>query len=122
MSTVLSSVAACVKISGNLNLVERRGREWQVGGGCGLELGKERVRQMITSFGGRVTSAVSGKTDLVIVGKEPGFSKVDPRLWPSTAQHPFQSLDTPPYRTRLACGPIPRAQTISTSVPRSASR
>ena len=75
---VLSSVAACVKISCNLNLVERLGREGQVGGGCGLELGKERVRQMITSFGGRVTGAVSGKTDLVIVGKEPGFSKVDP--------------------------------------------
>ena len=31
---------------------------------------------MVTSFGGRVTSSISGKTDLLIVGSEPGFSKV----------------------------------------------
>jgi hypothetical protein len=28
------------------------------------------------SSGGKVTSAVSGKTDILIVGKDPGFSKV----------------------------------------------
>lgn len=31
---------------------------------------------MITSFGGTVTSGISGKTDVLVVGKEPGFSKV----------------------------------------------
>ena len=31
---------------------------------------------MVESFGGRVTGAVSGKTDILVVGKEPGFSKV----------------------------------------------
>jgi hypothetical protein len=30
----------------------------------------------VESFGGRVTSAVSGKTDILLVGKEPGMSKV----------------------------------------------
>lgn len=32
----------------------------EVGGGQGLNLGKEKVAAMITSFGGRVTSAISG--------------------------------------------------------------
>ena len=31
---------------------------------------------MIESFDGRVTSSVSGSTDFLIVGKEPGLSKV----------------------------------------------
>ena len=31
---------------------------------------------MIETFGGRVTSAVSGKTDYVLVGRDPGRSKV----------------------------------------------
>ena len=31
---------------------------------------------MIASFGGRCTSAISGKTDYLVVGKEPGRSKV----------------------------------------------
>jgi hypothetical protein len=48
----------------------------EVGGGGGLNLGKDRVRQLVESFGGRVTSAVSGKTDILLVGKEPGYSKV----------------------------------------------
>lgn len=34
----------------------------EVGGGSGLDLGKERAKQMIESFGGRVTTGVSGKT------------------------------------------------------------
>ena len=55
----------------------------QVGGGCGLELGKERVRKMVQAFGGKVTSAVSGRTDILVVGTDPGFSKVDPLPWPS---------------------------------------
>lgn len=31
---------------------------------------------MIESFGGRVTGSVSGKTDILLVGEEPGFSKL----------------------------------------------
>jgi len=42
----------------------------------GLNLGKAKVRSMVESFGGRVTSAISGKTDILLVGKEPGYSKV----------------------------------------------
>ncbi len=48
----------------------------EVGGGSGLVLGKDRAKEMIESFGGRVTSSVSGKTDFVLVGQEPGRSKV----------------------------------------------
>lgn len=48
----------------------------ELGGGAGLTLGKERCKAMIESFGGRVTSAISGKTDVLVVGKDPGFSKV----------------------------------------------
>lgn len=48
----------------------------EVGGGTGLSLGKDRVRGMIESFGGRVTSAVSGVTSFLVVGKNPGFCKV----------------------------------------------
>ena len=45
-------------------------------GGAGLELGKARCKAMIEAFGGRVTSAVSGKTDYLVVGKSPGAKKV----------------------------------------------
>ena len=48
----------------------------ELGGGAGLNLGKDRARTLIESFGGRVTSAVSGRTDALLVGKEPGMSKV----------------------------------------------
>ena len=40
----------------------------EVGGGCGLQLGKGRMKTMIEEFGGRVTSAVSGKTTILVVG------------------------------------------------------
>jgi len=48
----------------------------EVGGGSGLSLGKEKVTKIVESFGGIVRSCVSGKTDILIVGKEPGMSKV----------------------------------------------
>lgn len=48
----------------------------EVGGGTGLKLGRAKVKAMVESFGGRVTTSVSGKTDILIVGKEPGRSKV----------------------------------------------
>lgn len=37
----------------------------EVGGGAGLSLGKDKVKAMIESFGGRVTGSISGKTDMV---------------------------------------------------------
>merc|ERR1712151_515042 len=49
----------------------------EVGGGTGFQIGKDRVKKMITSFGGKVSSSVSAKTDVVVVGKNPGFSKVE---------------------------------------------
>jgi len=48
----------------------------EVGGGTGLKLGKDRVKKMLKSFGGKVTSSVSRKTTFLMVGKSPGFSKV----------------------------------------------
>lgn len=48
----------------------------ELGGGSGLNLGKDRLRAMIASFGGRVTASVSNRTDFLIVGKDPGMSKV----------------------------------------------
>ena len=47
----------------------------ELGGGAGLELGA-RARALVECFGGRVTSAVSGRTDALLVGKDPGMSKV----------------------------------------------
>ncbi len=48
----------------------------EVGGGTGLSLGKDKMKAILTSFGARVTSAISGQTDLLLTGTEPGASKV----------------------------------------------
>ena len=48
----------------------------EIGGGKGLSLGKDKTKAMIVAFGGRVTSSISGKTDVLVVGKEPGMAKV----------------------------------------------
>ena len=48
----------------------------EVGGGGGLSLGNDKTKKMIESFGGRVTSSISGKADYIIIRKEPGSSKV----------------------------------------------
>jgi hypothetical protein len=48
----------------------------ELGGGGGLSLGKGRAKALVESFGGRVTGSISGKTDMLLVGKDPGFSKV----------------------------------------------
>lgn len=48
----------------------------EVGGGAGLNLGKDRVKAMIEDFGGKVTGSISGKTNFLVVGREPGQSKV----------------------------------------------
>ena len=42
------------------------------GGGAGLDLGKERLKKWIESFGGRVTSAVSGKTGAAVTAPRGG--------------------------------------------------
>jgi len=48
----------------------------EVGGGAGLNLGKDRLKAKLTAMGARVTSSVSGKTDMLLAGKDPGGSKV----------------------------------------------
>lgn len=48
----------------------------EIGGGAGLSLGKARAKALVESFGGRVTGSISGKTTLLLVGKQPGMSKV----------------------------------------------
>jgi len=48
----------------------------ELGGGAGLNLGKDRCKGLITAFGGRVTGSISGRTDILVVGKTPGYSKV----------------------------------------------
>ena len=48
----------------------------ELGGGGGLNMGKDKMKTLIENFGGRVTGSVSGKTNFVVVGKNPGASKV----------------------------------------------
>jgi NAD-dependent DNA ligase len=48
----------------------------EVGGGSGLNLGKDKVKGMVEAFGGKVTGSVSGRTHILVVGKEPGLGKV----------------------------------------------
>lgn len=48
----------------------------EVGGGQGFNVGKDRLKKMIVSFGGKVSTAISGKTNVLVVGKLPGSSKV----------------------------------------------
>ena len=47
-----------------------------VGGGGGLNMGKDRMKAILESMGAKVRSSVSGKTDMVILGEEPGLRKV----------------------------------------------
>lgn len=49
----------------------------QLGGGEGLTVGKEKLKEMIVSFGGVVTGSISGKTDYLIRGEDPGQVKLD---------------------------------------------
>ena len=48
----------------------------EIGGGSGLGLGKKKTEAFIESFGGKVTGSISGKTDYLLAGKDPGMSKV----------------------------------------------
>ena len=49
----------------------------ELGGGFGLNLGRDRLKAMIESFDGKVTSSISRKTDYVIVGDEPGEKRLE---------------------------------------------
>jgi hypothetical protein len=48
----------------------------ELGGGAGLTLGQGRVAAIVKQFGGTVRHSVSGKTTMLIVGKNPGYKKV----------------------------------------------
>lgn len=48
----------------------------EVGGGMGLTLGKERTKAIVEAFGGRVMSSASSRTDMLVVGHDPGFGSV----------------------------------------------
>ena len=61
----------------------------EIGGGTGLNLGKDRLKAILESFGAKVTGSVSGRTDFLIVGREPGMSKVSK----ARAQPKCQLLD-----------------------------
>ena len=41
----------------------------ELGGGSGLGLGKKQAEDIITTFGGKVTGSISGKTNYLLVGK-----------------------------------------------------
>ncbi len=43
-----------------------------LGGGSGLEVGKQRRKARIEQFGGRVTGSISGITDVLVIGESPG--------------------------------------------------
>jgi len=49
----------------------------ELGGGSGLKLGKDNLKNMIESFGGKVTGSISGKTNYVIIGDEPGAKRLE---------------------------------------------
>jgi len=49
----------------------------ELGGGSGLALGKANARALVEGFGGTVRSKVSGRTTLVVVGKNPGKTTID---------------------------------------------
>ena len=49
----------------------------ELGGGVGLNLGKDKARELIETFGGKVVGGVSGATTHLLVGTEPGASKVE---------------------------------------------
>ena len=51
----------------------------ELGGGVGLNLGKDKARALIETFGGVVRSAISGQTTHLLVGTEPARVK-SPKL------------------------------------------
>lgn len=49
----------------------------ELGGGEGLKLGRDNLKLMIESFGGKVTGSISGKTNMVVHGMEPGVKQLE---------------------------------------------
>mmetsp|Transcript_16466 Transcript_16466/g.27080 ORF Transcript_16466/g.27080 Transcript_16466/m.27080 type:complete len:778 (+) Transcript_16466:77-2410(+) len=49
----------------------------ELGGGNGLKVGKDNMKELIQSFGGKVTSTISGKTHYVVTGIEPGPKRLE---------------------------------------------
>ncbi len=47
-----------------------------LGGGSGLKVGKQRLKARIKQFGGRVTGAISGVTNVLVIGESPGPKKL----------------------------------------------
>ncbi len=47
-----------------------------LGGGSGLKVGKQRLKTPIKQFGGRVTRAISGVTNVLVIGESPGPKKL----------------------------------------------
>ena len=71
-----NAVAGALVLDGKPLTVVMTGLFPEIGGGAGLSLGKDKTKAMLTSFGAKVTGSVSGKTDILLCGKEPGMSKV----------------------------------------------
>jgi len=65
----------------------------EAGGGAGLELGKAKVKACVESFGGRVTSGVSRKTDILIVGEYRIVSKTSSRELAPSHHSPLTATD-----------------------------
>jgi hypothetical protein len=88
----------------------------EVGGGAGLNLGKDRVKAMIESFGGKITSGISGKTDYLVVGKEPGQSKVANARTRGLPMVDLKMLQTRIFgqaKTLESAGPPPKIESYS---------
>lgn len=49
----------------------------ELGGGNGLKLGKDKMKELLQNFGGKVTSTISGKTHYVIKGIDPGPKRLE---------------------------------------------
>ena len=84
----------------------------ELGGGSGLTIGKDNAKRMVESFGGIVTGSISGKTDILVVGRNPGLSKVSK----AKAMENLQILSMDDLRkSLLAPAPAPEAAPAPTS-------
>jgi ATP-dependent DNA helicase PIF1 len=74
----------------------------ELGGGSGLKLGKDKMKELIENFGGVVTTSVSGRTDYVITGIEPGAKRLE-----DAASKGVTALDSAALRNILMGGDFP---------------
>jgi len=74
----------------------------ELGGGSGLKLGKDKMKELIENFGGVVTSSLSGKTDYVITGIQPGAKRLE-----DAASKGVTALDSAALRNILMGGDFP---------------